>query len=138
MMAEMGAEVIKVEMAPTATPRAAGRIRVDGRSGYFVQHNRGKKDLCIDAKHPEGLAISKELMAKWTWWCRIMRPASSARMGLGYERQSDQSENRDVFDVGLRSDRSARAGTRVRLSSARRMPESLRWVARQTARRTFR
>src|ERR1700688_2929854 len=61
MLAEMGAEVIKVELAPAGDPARLGPFRVGERSGYFVQHNRGKKDLCIDAKQPEGLAILKDL-----------------------------------------------------------------------------
>ena len=53
MMAEMGAEVIKVELAPAGDGARLGPVAIEGRSGYFVQHNRGKKDLCLDAKTPE-------------------------------------------------------------------------------------
>ena len=59
MLAEMGAEVIKVELAPRGDGARLGPVLIEGRSGYFVQHNRGKKDLCLDAKTPEGLTILK-------------------------------------------------------------------------------
>jgi len=48
MMAEMGAEIIKVEMAPNGDySRLLPFIR-DGRSAYYVQQNRGKKSICVD------------------------------------------------------------------------------------------
>ena len=62
MLAEMGADVIKVELPPAGDPARLGACWSKGRSGYFVQHNRGKKDICIDVKHPEGLAIIKGLL----------------------------------------------------------------------------
>src|SRR5215813_12851868 len=62
MLAEMGADVIKVEMAPNGDASRGGPFVMNGRSGYFVQHNRGKKDICVDLKHPEGLAIVKGLL----------------------------------------------------------------------------
>ncbi len=62
MLAEMGAEVIKVELAPAGDGARLGPVLIEGRSGYFVQHNRGKKDLCLDAKTPEGLTILKGLV----------------------------------------------------------------------------
>jgi crotonobetainyl-CoA:carnitine CoA-transferase CaiB-like acyl-CoA transferase len=85
MMAEMGAEVIKVELTPAGDPSRLGPFRVGDRSGYFVQHNRGKKDLCIDAKHPEGLAILKDLVAKVDVLVQNYAPGVIDRMGLGYE-----------------------------------------------------
>ena len=53
LMGELGAEIIKVELAPGGdNARALPNVR-DGRSAYFVQHNVGKKSLCIDlAKQP--------------------------------------------------------------------------------------
>jgi formyl-CoA transferase len=64
MLAEMGAEVIKVEMTPAGDPSRGAQVLINGRSGYFVQHNRGKKGICVDIKTPDGLAIIKELIAK--------------------------------------------------------------------------
>jgi crotonobetainyl-CoA:carnitine CoA-transferase CaiB-like acyl-CoA transferase len=43
MLAEMGAEVIKIEFAPNGDASRGGPFIVNNRSGYFVQHNRGKK-----------------------------------------------------------------------------------------------
>jgi crotonobetainyl-CoA:carnitine CoA-transferase CaiB-like acyl-CoA transferase len=85
MMAEMGAEVIKVELAPAGDGARLGPVVVDGRSGYFVQHNRGKKDLCLDAKTPEGRKILKELVKKVDVLVENYAPGVIGRLGLGYE-----------------------------------------------------
>jgi crotonobetainyl-CoA:carnitine CoA-transferase CaiB-like acyl-CoA transferase len=85
MLAEMGAEVIKIEMAPGGDPSRTGPFQIDGRSGYFVQHNRGKRDVCIDLKQPEGLAIAKELVAKADVMVENFAPGVIGRLGLGYD-----------------------------------------------------
>ncbi len=85
MMAEMGADVIKVELPPAGDPGRLGPFTTGERSGYFVQHNRGKKDLCLDAKHPEGLAILKDLVAKVDVLVQNYAPGVIQRLGLDYE-----------------------------------------------------
>ena len=84
MLAEMGAEVIKVELAPAGDGARLGPVEIDGRSGYFVQHNRGKKDLCLDAKTPEGLKILKGLVEKVDVLVENYAPGVIGRLGLGY------------------------------------------------------
>jgi crotonobetainyl-CoA:carnitine CoA-transferase CaiB-like acyl-CoA transferase len=85
MMAEMGAEVIKVEFAPKGDPTRAFPIMRDGRSGYFVQHNRGKQSLCIDLKKPEAIALIRELIRKVDVLVQNYAPGVIARMGLDYD-----------------------------------------------------
>ncbi len=85
MMAEMGAEVTKVELAPGGDKTRLAPMQVNGRSGYYVQHNRGKKSLCVDPKTPEGLAILKALVAKVDVVVENFAPGVIARMGLGWE-----------------------------------------------------
>jgi CoA:oxalate CoA-transferase len=85
MMAEMGAEVIKVELAPAGDGARLGPVAIAGRSGYFVQHNRGKKDLCLNAKTPEGLQILKGLVKKVDVLVENYAPGVIERLGLGYE-----------------------------------------------------
>ena len=85
MMAEMGAEVIKVELAPGGDKTRLAPMQVNGRSGYYVQHNRGKKSLCVDPKTPDGLAILKALVAKVDVVVENFAPGVIGRMGLGWE-----------------------------------------------------
>jgi crotonobetainyl-CoA:carnitine CoA-transferase CaiB-like acyl-CoA transferase len=85
MLAEMGAEVIKVELTPTGDHARGGPVVIDGRSGYFVQHNRGKKGLCLNAKTSEGLSILKQLVEKVDVLVENYAPGVIGRMGLGYD-----------------------------------------------------
>ena len=84
MMAEMGAEIIKIEL-PTAGDRTHELPHIkNGRSGYYVQQNLGKKSLCVDVKSPEGLAIVKQLVTKVDCLTENFAPGVIARMGLDY------------------------------------------------------
>lgn len=85
MLAEMGAEVIKVELAPAGDGARQGPVIINDRSGYFVQHNRGKKDLCLNAKTPEGLKILKGLVEKVDVLVENFAPGVIGRLGLGYD-----------------------------------------------------
>src|SRR5260370_20103326 len=85
MLAEMGADVIKVEMAPTGDPSRGAQVLINGRSGYFVQHNRGKKGICVDLKTPEGLAIIKELILQTDVLVENFAPGVIGSLGLGDE-----------------------------------------------------
>src|SRR5260370_7330431 len=85
MLAEMGAEVIKVEPAPDGDPTRGVPVMKDGRSGYFVQHNRGKKSICVDVRQPEGLAMIKDLLPQIDVLVENFSPAVMARLGLDYE-----------------------------------------------------
>lgn len=63
LMAEMGAEIIKVEQAPGGDPGRLLPLIRDGRSGFFVQQNRGKKSLCLDFDSDEAREIVHGLVA---------------------------------------------------------------------------
>jgi crotonobetainyl-CoA:carnitine CoA-transferase CaiB-like acyl-CoA transferase len=84
MLAEMGAEVIKVEFAPDGDAARRGPYIVNNRSGYFVQHNRGKKGLCIDLKHPEGGEIIRALIPQVDVLVENYAPGVMGRLGFDY------------------------------------------------------
>src|SRR6202790_5328733 len=84
LMAAMGAEVNKVELPPDGDrSRLIPYVR-DNRSGYYVQHNLGKMSLCLDARHPEGTAILRELVKKVDVLVENFAPGAIARLGFGY------------------------------------------------------
>jgi crotonobetainyl-CoA:carnitine CoA-transferase CaiB-like acyl-CoA transferase len=85
VMAQMGAEVIKVEIAPEGDRSRMLPLVRDGRSGYFVQQNLGKRSLCLDIRNPAALAILKELVTKVDVVVENFAPGVIARMGLDYE-----------------------------------------------------
>src|SRR5262245_47649840 len=84
LLVEMGAEVIKVELAPRGE-QSRYVPYIKGRSGCFIQQNRGKKSLCLDVKTPAGLAILKGLLPQMDVLIENFAPGVIARMGLDYE-----------------------------------------------------
>ncbi len=85
LLAELGADVIKVEAAPAGDPTRDREPKVDGRAGLYVQQNRGKRSLAVDLRSAEGLALIKELVAKVDIVVENATPGVMDRKGLGYE-----------------------------------------------------
>jgi len=84
MMAGMGAEIIKIELAPHGDEaRQMAYIR-DKRSAYFVQQNRGKQSICVNMRKPGGLALVKELIPKADVLIENFAPGVIGAMGLDY------------------------------------------------------
>ena len=74
MLADMGAEVIKIETAEGETMRTRPPVR-DGCSTVFGQLNVGKKSLVLDLKSPRGSRSSAGWSLAPTSWSRISVPA---------------------------------------------------------------
>ncbi len=85
LLAEMGAEVIKVELAPGGDPLRTMYVFKDGRSSLFVQHNRGKMSLCLDAKSAAGREILLDMARSVDVIVENFTPGAIARLGLGYD-----------------------------------------------------
>ena len=83
-LGQMGAEIIKVEIAPHGDFSRAVPFMRDGRSAYYVQQNRGKKSLCLDPKTPAALAILRELVSKVDVLVQNFAPGVIERVGLDY------------------------------------------------------
>jgi crotonobetainyl-CoA:carnitine CoA-transferase CaiB-like acyl-CoA transferase len=77
LLADLGADVIKVE--PT---RGDGMRRV---VGPFLGCQRGKRDIAIDLKQPEGLRIALELVATADMVHHNMTLGTADRLGVGYQ-----------------------------------------------------
>lgn len=84
-LAEMGAEVIKVELAPRGDQARALPLIRDGRSAYFVQQNLGKKSLCLDPRKPAAIETLKAMLPKIDVLVENFSPGVIGRMGLGWE-----------------------------------------------------
>lgn len=86
MLAEMGAEIIKIERVPNGDPtRNYAIVHESGRSGYFVQQNRGKKSLCIDFDHPKGRLILIDLLKDADVFVENYGPGVLQRRGFDWE-----------------------------------------------------
>lgn len=90
MLADQGAEVIKIERPGTGdsaremAPILSGR---DGEttSGYFLRFNRNKKSVSLDTSKPEGVDILKKLIAKSDIIVENFRPGMMDKLGLNYQ-----------------------------------------------------
>ncbi|HEX4881755.1 MAG TPA: CaiB/BaiF CoA-transferase family protein [Porticoccaceae bacterium] len=82
MMAEMGAEVIKFELAPFGEQIRSVGFKVNGRSVYFVQQNRGKKSVCVDMKTAAGKEIVYGLVQQVDVVIENFAPGAIGRLGL--------------------------------------------------------
>jgi CoA:oxalate CoA-transferase len=83
-MAEMGAQIIKVEQAPMGDPSRLLPAIKDGRSGYFVQQNRGKQSLCLDFAKPEAIELLRDLASKVDVVTENYGPGVMEKRGLDY------------------------------------------------------
>jgi crotonobetainyl-CoA:carnitine CoA-transferase CaiB-like acyl-CoA transferase len=85
LMAELGAEIIKVEQAKSGDPSRALPFIKDGRSIYFIQQNRGKKSLCVDFSKPEGVELIRALIPAVDVVIENYGPGVMDKRGLDYE-----------------------------------------------------
>jgi crotonobetainyl-CoA:carnitine CoA-transferase CaiB-like acyl-CoA transferase len=84
MLADMGAEVIKIESAEGETMRTRPPVR-NGCSTPFGQLNVGKKSLVLDLKSREGAEAVRRLVAKADILVENFRPGVMRRLKLDYE-----------------------------------------------------
>jgi crotonobetainyl-CoA:carnitine CoA-transferase CaiB-like acyl-CoA transferase len=84
-LVELGADVVKVEI-PTHGDITRGSPTVrDGRSGYFVSVNRGKRSLCVDLKDARGLQVVADLVDAADVMVENFSPGTIGRLGLGWD-----------------------------------------------------
>lgn len=86
MMAEMGAEIIKLELAPAGEQIRAVGMKINDRSVYFIQQNRGKKSICVDMRTDAGKAIVYDLVKKVDIVLENFAPGAIGRLGLPWEK----------------------------------------------------
>ncbi|MFT4210507.1 MAG: CoA transferase [Microbacterium sp.] len=82
ILADLGAEVVKVEALDGDSSRGIPPYFVEGESAYFLAHNRSKSSIAIDLKRPEGQAVARRLVASADVVVENFRPGVSARLGL--------------------------------------------------------
>lgn len=85
LLAEMGAEVIKVEHPPYGDPTRPTEPRINRRSGYSIQQNRGKKSLCLDTTKPEGRQAVLDLVPHIDVLVENFAPGVMAKRGLAWD-----------------------------------------------------
>ena len=85
LLADMGAEVIKIEKPGTGEVSRKVAPYHDGVSLFFPPYNRNKKSVTADLRTPEGIAIAKRLNEKSDVLINNFRVGTLEKMGLDYE-----------------------------------------------------
>jgi crotonobetainyl-CoA:carnitine CoA-transferase CaiB-like acyl-CoA transferase len=84
-LAELGADVIKVEAPGGDYGREMTWPIVEGTSLLFLHANRGKRSIVLDLRTPEGVEVFKELAKGADAVIEAMRPGALAKRGVGYD-----------------------------------------------------
>ena len=85
LLADMGAEVIKLEIPERGDDSRQFPPFKDGESLYYVNLNRGKRSITLNLKHEEGRRIFMELVKLSDVLIENFRPGTMDRLGVGYE-----------------------------------------------------
>jgi len=84
-LADLGAEVVKVEYPENDEKQRGFGPYFDGISTFFFSANRGKRGICIDLKSDDGKGLVRRLVQVADVVTENFRPGTMDGLGLGYE-----------------------------------------------------
>jgi crotonobetainyl-CoA:carnitine CoA-transferase CaiB-like acyl-CoA transferase len=99
LLADQGAEVVKVERPGIRDIARWIGVSVNDMSAFFLVCNRGKRSIVLDLHQPEGAAIALRLAAETDVVIENFRPGVMDKLGLGYEHV--RSVNPDIVYASL-------------------------------------
>ncbi|KQQ49292.1 carnitine dehydratase [Pseudomonas sp. Leaf127] len=85
ILAEFGAEVIKIETLGQGDPLRKWRKLHEGTSLWWYLQSRNKKSLALNLKSPEGIAIVKQLAQSADVLIENLRPGALEKLGIGWD-----------------------------------------------------
>lgn len=86
LLADMGAEVIKIEAPDRPDPlRTWGQGQVDGHRVFWTVHARNKKCITLNLRTPRGINILKQLVTQFDVLIENFRPGTLEKWGMGPE-----------------------------------------------------
>jgi crotonobetainyl-CoA:carnitine CoA-transferase CaiB-like acyl-CoA transferase len=85
LMADLGADVIKIEVPEGGDPSRRTSVLPGMPSTYFETNNRGVKSVTLNLKTPEGRAILHKLVARADIFGQNFRPGAAEKNGFGWE-----------------------------------------------------
>lgn len=85
ILADLGADVIKIETLAGDQTRHYKPLKHDGMAGYFLSLNRNKRSVSVDLKSRQGMDVLCRLIAGADALIHNMRQQAADRLGLGYE-----------------------------------------------------
>ncbi|MCS7206822.1 MAG: CoA transferase [Dehalococcoidia bacterium] len=91
ILADLGAEVVKVERPGTGDAARGTGPFVDGVSAYFLSLNRNKKSITLNLQHPYGKDLFLRLVEQADVLVENFTPGTMAHLGLGYDTLSQRN-----------------------------------------------
>lgn len=85
MLADFGANVIKIEPPKVGDDSRAFTPFVGKESAYYMSLNRNKRSMCLDFKNPKHVEVFKEMVAKADMVVENYRPGTMEKFGLSYD-----------------------------------------------------
>ncbi len=85
ILAEFGAEVIKIESPDGGDPLRKWRKLYEGTSLWWYLQARNKKSVTVNLKHPDGVEVVRRLVAEADIVVENFRPGVLDKLGLGWE-----------------------------------------------------
>ncbi|ADG19081.1 CaiB/BaiF CoA transferase family protein [Paraburkholderia atlantica] len=85
LMAEFGADVIKIEAPETGDPLRKWRKLHEGTSLWWYLQSRNKKSVCVNLKSADGVEVVKRLAADADVVIENLRPGALEKLGLGWD-----------------------------------------------------
>lgn len=84
LLADMGAEVIKLEIPGKGDDSRQFPPFIDDESLYYINLNRGKQSITVNLKNAEGIRVFKELVKHCDVLLENFRPGTMERLGIDY------------------------------------------------------
>ncbi len=84
ILAEFGADVIKIEPPKTGDPLRTWRLLHEGTSVWWAAHARNKRSVTLDLRQPEGQEVIRKLAADADILIENFRPGTMEKWGLGF------------------------------------------------------
>jgi crotonobetainyl-CoA:carnitine CoA-transferase CaiB-like acyl-CoA transferase len=85
ILAEFGADVIKIEPPTTGDPLRTWRLVHEGTSVWWAAHARNKRSVTLDLRQPEGQEIIRKLAVDADILIENFRPGAMEKWGLGFQ-----------------------------------------------------
>lgn len=98
LMADLGADVVKVEPPEGDGTRVHGK-KIKGISGMFSQQNAGKRNICLDLRHPDAVELVKGLARSADVVVENYRPGVMQRLGMDYSVLSDANPSLIMLSI---------------------------------------
>ena len=91
LLADMGADVIKIERPPSGDPARQIPPLVGGESAYFLSVNRNKRSLVLDLRQPAGQQVFFDLVQHADVVLENFRPGVATRLGFDYPKIAEHN-----------------------------------------------